>query len=103
MKTFWQSVRLHLITSICFLVYITYYVLQIRTIFHFRAAIEKVNPGERLAWGEGVMYGYLFISLLGGVFLLAIILRAILYKGNINYYAYLGLIVAASVALLWKL
>jgi len=44
---------------IAYLFYLLFWCCSLTTQLRYKAAIDHINAGERLAWGEGVMYWYL--------------------------------------------
>ncbi|MFA6249151.1 MAG: hypothetical protein WC615_19570 [Mucilaginibacter sp.] len=46
-------------TIIAYLFYLLFWWCSLSTQLRYKAAIDHINAGERLAWDEGVMYWYL--------------------------------------------
>src|ERR1700744_4551089 len=67
-------------------VYSFLYYFVITADIRYRAALPHINGGERLSWGEGVMYGYLFITLDAVIFALVTMGCIIAYKKHIRFY-----------------
>jgi len=61
--------------------------------------IAHINSGEKLAWGEGVMYGIIFLLFIATVFATAILIASFLYKDQKRFYLWLLLAIAIPVAL----
>lgn len=82
---------------VVYLVYLALYFNQIHTERNFRASIGHINTGERIAWGEGVMYGELLVFLIGvgGVFVCLLI--ALIHKDQRKHSLIFGFLFLVSV------
>lgn len=45
-------------TILAYLFYLLFWWFSLSTQLRYKAAIDHINAGEKLAWGEGVMYWY---------------------------------------------
>jgi|GEM_PF-3355993 hypothetical protein len=89
MRFLLQIVKRHPFSIVGFVLYLLLCVDQIRTERAFRAAANHINSGNRIAWGEGVIYGYLFVILMAFVLIIAVLIRAAFRKEEIRFYVFL--------------
>jgi hypothetical protein len=90
MKAILQFAKVYRLSIIAYVVYLALFFNQISAQQSFRAAASHINNGDRVAWGEGIMYGELLVSLIGtgGVFVCLLI--AVTYKDKRKHFLILG-------------
>jgi hypothetical protein len=90
MKAIFQFAKVYRLSVIAYVVYLALFFNQVLAQQNFRAAASHINNGERVAWGEGIIYGELLISLIGigGIFLCLLI--AMIYKDKRKHFLILG-------------
>lgn len=84
-----QILKKHPFAIVSFILYLLLCLDQLRTSNNFREASAHINSGERVAWGEGVMYGYIFTILVGLVFAFFVLLNWGIRKEGKRFYAVL--------------
>ncbi|TSJ44100.1 hypothetical protein FO440_07975 [Mucilaginibacter corticis] len=99
MKIFWQIVKRHPISIAIYLLYISFAYLVIIAKWRFTRALPQIHGGEKLAWGEGVMYGILFLSFTAILFASIILIFSCFDKGPKKFYWWLLLAIIMPIAL----
>jgi hypothetical protein len=102
MKSVWLSIKQHPFSTIGLLLYLILYSMQIRAYLKFRAAVSSINNEEKIAWGEGIMYGYIIIFIIAIILLLLNAINGCLTKNN-TFYLVLGGVTILSLIILWKI
>ena len=61
-----------------------------------------MNHGEHLVWGEGIMYGYLMLTFIAGIFSLVTMACILAYKDHMKYYILLLIAIILPMIILWN-
>jgi len=65
--------------------------------------MNRINEGEKVAWGEGVMYGYFLTNALAMLLILITIANIIFRKGQIHFYGWLLGFIIVPLMILWNI
>lgn len=78
--------------TIAYLFYLLFWWCSLSTQLRYKAAIDHINAGERLAWGEGVMYWYLLTFAVSIGSTIVMLLNAVLNKEARIFYFVMGIL-----------
>lgn len=81
-----QLIKKHPVALGAYVVYLWFLIAQLRVSLRFRGAGEHMNTGDRVALGEGTMYGWLLLILIIIVFTLTAIVNATVNKPERWFY-----------------
>jgi len=101
MKSLSQIFKKHPIAIIVFLLYAYFAQAVITGKWRYSKALSHINSGEKLAWGEGVMYGAMFLFFIATVYATVIIISSLFYKDEKRFYLWLLLAIATPVGILF--
>ncbi len=87
-----QIVNKHKISAIAYILYLFLWYNILTTEWRFKAALSHIDEGEKVAWGEGVMYGDLLILALGVGGALVCLINAVINKQNRRFYLLMSLL-----------
>jgi len=102
MKKAIQILKSHPWAIICFAFYLLLYYNTIVSAVRFRATVHHIEQGDKIAWGEGIIYGDILTFLIGIIFLVVIILNAFFRKTGQAFYLWLCLLIVVSLISLIK-
>jgi hypothetical protein len=91
MQLLLQTIKKHPLALLAYIAYMWLLISQVRLSLHFTDASKLINRGDKIAWGEGVMYGWLLLFMVGLGTGIVMLFNAILYKDNRLFYLYSGL------------
>ncbi|CAN5209096.1 hypothetical protein BH09BAC6_BH09BAC6_31250 [soil metagenome] len=86
MKIALKIFKQHWIAITAYSIYLLIWYSTFTTQLRFKAALPHIGEGERVAWGEGVMYGDLLTLALGIGGGIVMLLNAIIYKAERKFY-----------------
>jgi hypothetical protein len=90
MQPILYAIKKHPVSLLAYIAYLWLLVIQVRLHLRFAEASSHINSGEKVAWGEGVMYGWLLLVSVGIGTCIVMFLNAIIYKDNRLFYLFLG-------------
>jgi hypothetical protein len=99
MKTVWQIFKQHPIAIIIYLLYACFAQLVITGKWRYTKALAHISSGERLAWGEGVMYGIIFLLFIATIFATVTLIFSFYNKAQKKFYMWLLLVIIMPVAI----
>lgn len=91
MQPILRTIKKHPFALFAYIAYVCLLINQVRLHFRFAEASSHINSGERVAWGEGMIYGWLLLVSLGIGTGIVMLINAMLYKDNRLFYLSLGL------------
>ena len=100
MKNAIQIIKSHPGSVICYALYATFCYMTISSSLKFKAAVNHIEHGDKIAWGEGVMYGYILTFIIAIIFFLIIALNASLRKTGQSFYWWLCLFIVIPLFIL---
>ncbi|WP_158827199.1 hypothetical protein [Mucilaginibacter lacusdianchii] len=95
-----RIIKKHLAAILAYIAYLWLLISQIKLHFRFAEASSHIGEGERIAWGEGIMYGWLLLIGIGVGTGIVMFLNAMIYRDNRLFYLFLSLGFIAPVVLL---
>jgi len=86
-----------------YIVYAVLYYYVASAGIRFHSALYRLQGGERIAWGEGVMYGYLLITIIAVIFSLVTMACIIAYRKHAIFYTCLLMMIIIPLIILWNI
>jgi uncharacterized membrane protein len=86
MKSAWQLFKKHPISIIAFTLLLIFWCEVLKADWRYTAQSKHLIHSEKLAWGESIMYGYLFAVLLTVIFIVIMLINAVFRKNDKFYY-----------------
>jgi hypothetical protein len=102
MKKVWQIFEQHPAAIIVYLLYAIFAQLVITAKWRYTAALAHIDSGERLAWGEGVMYGIIFLFFIAIIFVTVTLIFSFYNKDQKKFYYWLLFAIVAPI-IIWFL
>jgi hypothetical protein len=102
MKKIFQILRTHPWAIMSYILYILFCLMTIASTLRFEAALDRIQGGDKVAWGEGVMYGDLFAFVIATVFVIIIIFNALFRETGQSFYWWLCLFIVIPLIILVK-
>jgi hypothetical protein len=84
-----------------YIIYILFFARIEWITLQYKAAVT-MNHGARLMLGEGIMYGYIIITFIAGVFSLVTMASILAYKDHMRYYVCLLFAIIIPAIVLWN-
>jgi hypothetical protein len=86
MHTIISFYKKHKAAIIAYVFYLLFWWLSLNTQSNFHTAIGHISQGERIAWGEGVMYWYLLTYAVSIGATIVMLLNAAIKVGERGFY-----------------
>ena len=86
MKTLLHFIKSHWLFVIFYSLYLLLLIFNIRSEIRLEAALNHISHGDRIAWGEGIMYGNLFTIIFGVIGAVCMLGSAFIFKGKRKFY-----------------
>jgi TRAP-type C4-dicarboxylate transport system permease small subunit len=90
-----NTLRKHPLSIVFFMLYSWFCYIQVRSHLRFTEASAHINQGERVTWGEGLMYGLLMLIVFSIIFVIITMFLAALRKEQSKFYHALSALIAA--------
>jgi len=103
MKKVFQILKTYPWSFAAYTVYAALYYFVMSASIKFHAALNHIEGGEKIAWGEGVMYGYIFITMVAIIFTLITMACIIAYKAHMRFYTCLLVMIIIPAIVLWNI
>jgi len=87
------------ISIIAYIVFLFLWYKMVTKQWQFKAALSHINEGEKVAWGEGLMYGELLILALGIGTTLVCLINALINKQDRYFYLLMALLMIVPTVL----
>jgi len=59
----------------------------------FTAAKDHINHGNKIAWGEGIMFGYIYNLILATLFIIIMLFNTLLRESGKSFYYWMCLFI----------
>lgn len=103
MKSLWHTMTRHPGSMITYFTYIIFWYSTFSAQLKFHSAINSIDEGENIAWGEGVMYGYFLVYVMAILLILVTIANLIFRKGQTFFYWWLLAFIIVPLIILWNI
>jgi hypothetical protein len=102
MKALLSILKKHPISIFFYLLYTVFYGRMVWVV-HLYSQSKGLNHGERLMWGEGIMYGYLFSFIIATAFIIIMLFNALLRETGKSFYFWMCLFIVMPLFILVKI